>query len=127
MRAGRLRSSTPCSTAGSPIASGGSTRPSWRRARKLDPRVYRETYNVFATAETGPWLADIKVPTLVMTGEFDMGCGPALNRKMAETIPQAQLKILPDLKHSILVEAPGTVADALKEFLRSVETSGLHT
>jgi pimeloyl-ACP methyl ester carboxylesterase len=88
---------------------------------QLDPRVYRETYNVFATAETGPWLADIKVPTLVLTGEFDMGCDPALNRKMAETVPGAQLKILPDLKHSILVEAPDTVAGALLEFLRTVE------
>lgn len=88
---------------------------------QLDPRVYRETYNVFATVETGPWLADIKVPTLVMTGEFDAGCGPGLNRKMAETIPHAQLKILPDLRHSILVEAPDTVAGALLEFLRAVD------
>jgi 3-oxoadipate enol-lactonase len=87
---------------------------------QLDPRVYRETYNVFATAETGPWLADIKVPTLVMTGEFDMGCGPTLNRKIVETIPQAQLKILPDLRHSILVEAPDKVANALLEFLGAV-------
>jgi pimeloyl-ACP methyl ester carboxylesterase len=88
---------------------------------QLDSRVYRETYNVFATAETGQWLADIKVPTLVMTGEFDMGCGPALNRKMAETIPQAVLKILPGLRHSILVEAPDTVADALLAFLGSLK------
>lgn len=84
---------------------------------QLDSRVYRETYNVFATAETGPWLGEIKVPTLVMTGEFDTGCGPALNRRMAEAIPQSTLKILPDLKHSILVEAPDTVAKALLDFL----------
>jgi pimeloyl-ACP methyl ester carboxylesterase len=86
---------------------------------KLDPRVYRETYNVFATAETGPWLGGINVPALVMTGEFDAGCGPALNAKMAEVLPKSELKILPELRHSILVEAPDTVGVALLDFLRS--------
>lgn len=90
---------------------------------KLDPRVYRETYNVFATAETGPWLRDIAVPALVMTGEFDAGCGPALNAKMAEALPRAELKILPELKHSILVEAPGPVGNALFAFLMVSEAS----
>jgi len=89
---------------------------------KLDSRVYRETYNVFATAETGPWLSKIGVPALVMTGEFDAGCGPALNAQMAEALPRSELKILPDLKHSILVEAPEPVGEALLAFLLSSET-----
>jgi 3-oxoadipate enol-lactonase len=90
---------------------------------KLNPRVYRETYNVFATAETGPWLSDIGVPSLVMTGEFDAGCGPALNAKMADVLPRSELKILPDLRHSILVEAPEVVGAALLPFLFSSETA----
>jgi pimeloyl-ACP methyl ester carboxylesterase len=72
-------------------------RPDIVAARKeqvlnLDSRVYRETYNVFATAETGPWLSEIGVPALVMTGEFDAGCGPALNAQMAEALPRSELK-----------------------------------
>jgi 3-oxoadipate enol-lactonase len=89
---------------------------------KLDSHVYRETYNVFATAETGPWLSEIGVPALVMTGEFDAGCGPALNAQMAEALPRSELKILPVLKHSILVEAPEPVGEALLAFLLSSET-----
>jgi len=89
---------------------------------KLNPRVYRETYNVFATAETGPWLSEIRVPALVMTGELDAGCGPALNAKMAEALPHSELKILPDLRHSILVEAPEPVGGALLAFLLASET-----
>jgi len=77
---------------------------------------------VFATAETGPWLSEIGVPALVMTGEFDAGCGPALNAQMAEALPRSELKILPDLKHSILVEAPEPVGEALLAFLLSSET-----
>lgn len=90
---------------------------------KLNSRVYRETYNVFATAETGPWLSEIGVPALVMTGQFDAGCGPALNTKMADALPRSELKILPGLKHSILVEAPDAVGEALLSFLLSSETS----
>lgn len=43
-----------------------------RKAQVLDlePRVYRETYNVYATADFGLLLSKIKVPALVMTGEF---------------------------------------------------------
>jgi pimeloyl-ACP methyl ester carboxylesterase len=84
---------------------------------KLDPRVYRETYRVYATTDTGPWLHALDMPALVMTGECDPGCGPALNAKMAEALPRAQLKILPGLRHSILVEAPEQTAVALLEFL----------
>lgn len=90
---------------------------------ELNPRVYRETYNVFATAETGPWLGEIRVPALVMTGEFDAGCGPSLNAKMAEALLRSELRVLPNLRHSILVEAPELVGAALLPFLLSSETA----
>jgi 3-oxoadipate enol-lactonase len=89
----------------------------------IDPRVYRETYRVFATTEMGPWLSEIDASTLVMTGELDPGCGPALNEKMAAALPRSELVILPALKHSVLVEAPGPVADVLLRFLLSREQS----
>lgn len=84
---------------------------------KANPRVYRETYRVFATTEMSPWLSEIKAPTLVMTGELDPGCGPELNEKIAAALPHSELVILPALKHSVLVEAPGPVGDALLRFL----------
>ena len=103
-------------------------RPDIVEARKkyvmnIDPRVYRETYRVFATTETGPWLSEINAPTLVMTGELDPGCGPALNEKMAAALPHSELVILPAIKHSIFVEAPDTVGDILLRFLLSSERS----
>jgi pimeloyl-ACP methyl ester carboxylesterase len=86
---------------------------------KASPRVYRETYRVFATTEMAPWLSEIMAPTLVMTGELDPGCGPELNEKIAAALPHSELVILPALKHSVLVEAPGPVGDALLRFLLS--------
>jgi pimeloyl-ACP methyl ester carboxylesterase len=84
-----------------------------------DPRVYRETYRVFATTEMSPWLSEIGAPTLVMTGEFDPGCGPVLNEKIAAALPRSELVILPALKHSVLVEAPDVVSGVLRRFLLS--------
>ncbi len=86
-----------------------------------DPRVYLETYRVFATTDTGPWLGEIEAPTLVTTGEFDPGCSPALNEKIAAALPKSELVILPHLRHSVLVEAPDLVGNLLLRFLQSVE------
>jgi len=86
-----------------------------------DQRVYRETYKVFATTDMGPWLHEITAPTLVTTGEFDPGCSPALNEKIAAALPRSELVILPALRHSVLVEAPDLVADLLLRFLQSVD------
>ena len=86
-----------------------------------DPRVYRETYKAFATTDMGPWLHEISAPTLVTTGEFDPGCSPALNEKIAAAIPNSELVILPALRHSVLVEAPDLVGNLLLRFLQSVE------
>jgi pimeloyl-ACP methyl ester carboxylesterase len=68
-----------------------------------------------------PACSEIGAPTLVMTGEFDPGCGPALNEKIAAALPRSELVILPALKHSVLVEAPDLVGDVLRRFLPSVE------
>lgn len=87
----------------------------------LDPRVYRETYTVYATTDTGPWLPDFDMPALVMTGENDPGCPPALNKRMAEALPQGELVILPRLRHSILAEGPQETAERLLSFLLAAE------
>lgn len=87
----------------------------------LDPRVYLETYCTYATTDTGPWLPALDVPALVMTGEADPGCPPALNARMAEALPQGRLEVLPGLRHSILVEAPEATGGALLAFLLAVE------
>jgi hypothetical protein len=79
----------------------GRSNPDIIAARKaqvleLEPRVYRETYNVYATADVGPLLYKIQTPALVMTGAFDPSCGPAPNKKMAEALPRGELTLLPD-------------------------------
>jgi 3-oxoadipate enol-lactonase len=78
---------------------------------------YAAAYTVFSTSDLGDRLHDIRKPTLVATGEHDVGSNTRMARFMQAQIPGAALHILPGLKHSVLVEAPDTIAAMLLEFL----------
>ena len=82
-----------------------------------DGQVFLSVFDVYAETEMAPWLAEVKAPSLVLTGEFDGGCPPRLNEFIARTMPQAELVVLPKLRHAILLEAPEQVAPRLLEFL----------
>jgi len=47
-------------------------------------------FRIYAETEMAPRLGDIRAPALVLTGEFDGGCNPRLNRFIAETLPNAE-------------------------------------
>ena len=79
--------------------------------------VFLSVFDVYARAEMSPWLHEISCPCLVMTGEFDGSCNPRLNRFIAGELPDAELVVLDDLKHSILVEAPDRVLGPVRDFL----------
>jgi 3-oxoadipate enol-lactonase len=78
---------------------------------------YAAAYTVFSTSDLGERLHDIRTPTLVATGEHDVGSNTRMARFMQAQIPGAELLILPELKHSVLVEAPEAIAAMLLEFL----------
>ncbi|MFI4988470.1 MAG: alpha/beta fold hydrolase [Alphaproteobacteria bacterium] len=82
-----------------------------------DPKCYAAAYGVLATTDFADRLAEITAPTLVMTGEDDVGSNPRMARLMHERIANSTLHILPKLRHSILIEAPETVARILGSFL----------
>jgi pimeloyl-ACP methyl ester carboxylesterase len=82
-----------------------------------DPKSYAAAYAVFATGDLGSRVHLIRHRTLVATGENDVGSNVRMARMMHERIPRSTLRILPRLRHSLLVEAPGQVADLILEFL----------
>ena len=83
-----------------------------------DPEVFLTVFDIYAETEMAPWLGEVTAPALVLTGEFDGGCPPRLNRVMAETLPRAELVILSGLRHAILLEAADRVAPPVLDFLR---------
>lgn len=85
--------------------------------RANDPGCYAASYRVLALTDLAERLPEITAATLVMTGENDKGSNTRMARLMVDRIPHARLRILPGLRHSILIEAPETVAQHLTEFL----------
>ena len=85
------------------------------------PEVFLSVFDIYSSTEMLPWLKHIICPCLVMTGEFDQGCSPRLNQLIVDALPNAELVILDNLKHSILVEAPDKVLPPLRDFLNNYQ------
>ena len=93
----------------------------WRKQQVIDTdaKVFLNVFRIYAETEMSPWLHEIKHPCLVLTGEFDGGCNPGLNLKIANALPDSRLVIMPGLKHAILIEASDLVSPHLKTFLEN--------
>ena len=85
-----------------------------------NPDVFLNVFRIYAGTEMAPWLHQVMTPSLVLTGENDGGCNPRLNRLIDQALPNSQLTILPDLKHSILLEAGDQVAEHMVAFIDGI-------
>lgn len=94
----------------------------WRKQQVIDtdPDVFLNVFRIYANTEMSPWLHEVTAPCLVLTGEFDGGCNPGLNQKIADALPDAELVIMPGLKHAILIEASDKVVPHVRQFLERV-------
>ncbi|AYQ91137.1 alpha/beta fold hydrolase [Burkholderia gladioli] len=88
-----------------------------RRNARNDPDCYAAAYRVLAQTDFGGLIDQIAMPTLIATGECDAGSNPRMARYMHERIPDSRLAILPNLRHSLLNEAPEQVAALMRAFL----------
>ena len=88
------------------------------RNRANDPASYAAAYRVLATTDLARRLPGIRAPTLVATGDGDVGSNPRMAKLMHEAIAGSSLHIFGDLRHAVLEEAPGRVAALLAAFLR---------
>jgi len=88
-----------------------------KQVLETDPEVFLDVFRIYAETEMSPWLNKIKHPCLVLTGEKDGGCSPRLNLLIADSLPNSELCILKNYKHSLLIEAPREVGEKIREFL----------
>lgn len=89
-----------------------------------DRAGYEASYRVLATNDLVGELHRITAPSLVMTGEGDVGSPPRMARLMAFRIPNAELVIVDKTKHGMLEERPVLVAQELSRFLGATNESG---
>lgn len=67
--------------------------------------------------DSTPMLGLIRVPTLVVTGADDTIIPPAESETLANGIPDAQLRVIPNAGHLVAFERPDELNAALKEWL----------
>ena len=84
---------------------------------ETDAEVFLNVFRIYAGTEMAPWIHEVKTPSLIVTGENDGGCNPRLNKLINQALPNSQLIVLPDYKHSLLLEAGDVVAEHLVSFM----------
>lgn len=82
-----------------------------------DDSAYIKTCEALGTFDARPYLADISVPILVISGEIDPGSPPAAGAIIKDGVPGAKQVIIPGASHQAVVEAPLEVAKAMTAFL----------
>jgi pimeloyl-ACP methyl ester carboxylesterase len=79
----------------------------------------RQQAAIIARIDSRPYLKDIRVPTLVLSGDNDMLISNEYSKEMAAMIPGATLVIVPDCGHLAPLERPEATSAALDDWLRS--------
>lgn len=83
-----------------------------------DLQVFLEVLKAAQAHDAGPYLSEIQVPTLVVSGERDVFTPKALSIAMAQAIPGAEILEIPRGSHAALVEQPELFNLRLEKFLR---------
>ena len=83
----------------------------------IDPKAFHAACEILQKADLMPLLAHMKVPTLVVCGEFDQATPPALNKQIADKVAGAQYVELPGCGHCPPLEQPEAFVKAIKEFV----------
>lgn len=84
----------------------------------VDLEIYLELLEELHKHDARHLLHTITVPTLVIAGARDLLTPPWFARKMAESIPGAQLFVVPGGTHYSAAEYPKVIATRIEHFLR---------
>jgi pimeloyl-ACP methyl ester carboxylesterase len=82
-----------------------------------DPRAYRAAMRSLGMFDSRKWLAEVKIPTLVVTGAGDTTVLPARQELLAKCIPGARQVVVPRAGHAVPVDQAETFNRLLLEFL----------
>lgn len=86
-----------------------------------DSQAHAAACRMFGRMDVRDLLPAITARTLVLVGEHDYATPPAMADVLTRAIPNATLRVLPDLRHMSLVEQPELVA-VIRDHLRELPT-----
>jgi 3-oxoadipate enol-lactonase len=84
-----------------------------------DVQAWAASWRAISELDTEPRLKEVRVPTLVITGEADAAAPVARAQAMAGLIPGARLEIVPGAPHMAPLERPDLFNAAVLEFLQT--------
>jgi 3-oxoadipate enol-lactonase len=84
---------------------------------RTDPEVFRAACDALAALDLRPELGKVRVPALVLVGEFDEATPPPMSHELAAGLPHANLKIIPGCAHVPQLQSPRLFLDAIGDFL----------
>jgi 3-oxoadipate enol-lactonase len=82
-----------------------------------DPECFARACLALAELDLRPRLSGIRNPALVMCGALDQTTPPALARELAQAIPGATWREIPDSGHCPMLEQPDALVALIGEFL----------
>ena len=82
---------------------------------------FLKVYELFVYHKNDENFQNIKVNTLIMTGENDMGSTVDMSKKLCEVINNSQLKVIKDGKHLCGIECADDVNLTIKNFIEKNE------
>lgn len=80
---------------------------------KNDPGPYLETCRMLGRCDVRAALPQFGFPVSIMVGEEDYATPIAMAEALAESIPHADLRVVPGVRHFTPLEVPRTVADVI--------------
>ena len=83
----------------------------------IDPKAFQAACRILQETDRVPLLHHMKVPTIVVCGEFDQATPPALNKQIVEKVPGAKYVELPGCGHCPPLEQAEQFLAAIKDFV----------
>ncbi|WP_116999494.1 alpha/beta fold hydrolase [Desertimonas flava] len=87
-----------------------------------DVATVKQVWLATITSDARELAARVECPSIVITGEHDATCTPALGLEAARILGSVQT-LLPGIGHLPMLESPELLADVLRAFLASVDSS----
>jgi pimeloyl-ACP methyl ester carboxylesterase len=75
---------------------------------------------MLSRTDSSEFIKEIKIPALVLCGEFDKMTTPDQMKKVAEAIPGSEFRIIPDSGHMTPIENPAEFNKAVLSFLSKI-------
>jgi 3-oxoadipate enol-lactonase len=91
----------------------------------VPPSTYRRALEALVTFDRQRALGEVRVPTLLVGGEFDRVAGPSVMKQMAAAIPRARYVEMAGMGHLMNLEAPDAFDALLLAFLSEPDPAPL--